>query len=149
MLRSRMGNIVRGITTLLAPNEIHQLRGTIANSHAANLREYDQIVLNNYVHKRLFLLLDHAVRTVPFYQKIWRDAGITELTLRSQETTLPYLPFTNKIQLQKQGYKQLLSTVSRPTTLSKSSGTTGRSTFRFIDRDAYIFNHLFRLTEVA
>lgn len=142
MLHSRMGNVIRGITTLLAPNEIQQLKRTTANHREANRREYNHIALNDYIHKKLSLLLDHAAKTVPFYQKIWHEAGITESALHSQEAILQLLPPIDKLQLQKHGLKNLISNISRPATLSKTSGTTGRPVFRFMDRDASALGHL-------
>lgn len=142
MLHTRAENIIRGITTVLAPNEIKQLKTVIAHQHEVSRREYDRTSLNDYMRTRLSLLLNHAAKTVPFYQKIWRDAGITESALQPQEAILQYLPLVDKAKLQRQGHKQLISNISRPTTLSKSSGTTGSPVFRFMDRNASAFNHL-------
>lgn len=142
MLHTRTENIIRGIATALTPNEIKQLKTLIVHRHEVSQREYDLTSLNDYKSKRLSLLLSHAAKTVPFYQKIWHEAGITESSLQAQETILQHLPFIDKIQLQTQGHKQLLSNISKPTTLSKSSGTTGLPTVRFMDRDAAVFNHI-------
>jgi phenylacetate-CoA ligase len=141
MLHTQTKNIIRGITTILAPNEIKQLKTVIAHQREVSQREYDHAPLNDYMHKRLSLLLSHSMKTVPYYQKIWYDAGLTDSALQFQEV-FQHLPIIDKTQLQKQGNKKLISSISQPTILSKSSGTTGRPVFRFMDRNASVFNHL-------
>lgn len=141
MLSTRVRNITRSIISTLTPSEIMQFAIASISQHKAYIREYNTDSLNDYAQKQLLLILSHTAKTVPFYKKSWHKVGITESTIKSQKEILQYLPLVDKIQLQKQGYKQLLSKISKPSTLSKSSGTTGNEVFRFMDRDATILNH--------
>lgn len=142
MLNTKTRNIISSVSSILSAHEFKRLISMASNYISAYHREYDIKGLEEYKQKRLTMLFQHAIKTVPFYQTLWNEAGITEIPSNYKKDILSYIPLIDKTQLQACGYKKLISSVSRPSSLSKSSGTTGNPVFRFKDNTNLVYNDL-------
>lgn len=80
-----------------------------------------------YQQKQLQHILIHALRTVPYYQESFREAGISEKKLRNiHPREMAGLPVLSKAALRKYGAHELLSTDREPHgRFFPSSGSTG------------------------
>lgn len=141
LLHTQVGNVLKGVATLLEPCQASELRRVLTEDRKACHREYDRANLDEHICRTLQLLLSHTYKTVPFYQKIWHDAGLDPGAFQSRPN-LVTIPTVSKTQLQEQRRRQLISSLRRPATLNLTSGTTGKSSIHLKDDRARVLNHV-------
>ncbi len=141
LFRTQAGNVVKGITTLLNPRQTAELRSVMIDDRHAYQREYDRAKLEAHVCEAKRLLYLHAYETVPFYRELWRNAGLTPRDFQSTSSS-ELIPSVSKAQLQQQSKGHLLSSMSCPAALSRTSGTTAKPSVHFKDERSRVLNHL-------
>jgi phenylacetate-CoA ligase len=92
-----------------------------------NREKYTKIDFVNYQTLELRKLLLHAMKTVPYYTKLFSYIGLNKAKIESFELTdLHMLPFLSKDSLRQHGTGNLISkTVSKGRAFYASSGSTG------------------------
>ena len=85
--------------------------------------------------RKLRWLVRHAYATVPYYRRLFSDAGVDPATVRD-EADLACLPITTKADLQAAGEDAILSQAFERETLiaEHTSGSTGRPFTTYFDR---------------
>lgn len=110
---------------------------------APKLRELDRMEqwtadqLRQWQLDRLRRLLDHACTNVPFYRRLWDEAGADPAGVRSLDD-LAGFPVVTKRQLVEAGDRALDRTRPRRSLIERrSSGSTGEPFVYYIDKDHY------------
>ncbi len=90
--------------------------------------------------KRLRHIVDHTYRTVPFYHRKFREAGIHPSMIRGP-SDLHLIPFTTKEELLRTPLKDLISKHTNISTCvhSRTSGSTGTNMSVIYDARAYAY----------
>lgn len=95
---------------------------------AARAREqFSQSQWESYQQEQFQKIIQHAWKTVPYYQKTFRAAGINESNLRAMDIQhIDRLPILTKEELRKYGTTELLSIErEKKSSFFSSSGSTG------------------------
>ena len=99
--------------------------------------------LYEYQLRRLKLIIEHAYRNVPYYNRIFKEKGITPGDIRSLDN-LKILPFLTK-DILRSSFKDLVAknaSAYKPQLLS-TSGTTGGAVKFYVDRPSNILEFVF------
>lgn len=96
---------------------------------------------------RLHAMVRHAARHVPYYRRLFAQAGI-DIERLELPRDLPKIPFLTKADVRKAGMDLVAENASKPLVSGSTSGTTGSPTWfhqdfaSIIRENAFIWRHL-------
>lgn len=130
---------ISNIICCVASQSLFEYLHASTESRRAKKREYVRSELEVATRHSLKRIITHANETVPFYQKLWKDAGVDVGKITTPED-LQSLPLVSKFDLQKQPRRALFSKKINKASLISTSGTTATPRLILRDETAHIYN---------
>jgi phenylacetate-CoA ligase len=131
---------LKGLSSLLVR------RNRRFNAYFSDAREREKWMpegIKDYQCLELIRLIKHAVINVPFYQKLFRDHGLSENSIRTPED-LKKLPYLEKETVRKEPLRFVASNIRMSRLLKgHTSGTSGSPLRLFRSLDSVLLEHSF------
>lgn len=103
----------------------------------------NQEQLYNYQLRRLTVILNHAYKNIPYYQKIFKDSGIYPQDIKRIEDLKLIPPLAKEIVIKEFNNLKAKDFRKYKPTLQKTSGTTGRQVKFYTDKTSNILEFVY------